>query len=72
MADVKSKWLTFYQQHLETISKETFGHVEKMIVGTLIISAGAHVSSDEPAIVIEVDYEADTTTRLGVPDEHRH
>ena len=32
----------------------------------------AWVQSDEPAIIIEVDYEADTTTRLGVPDEHRH
>jgi hypothetical protein len=29
-----------------------FTHVEKMIVATLIISAGAHVSSDEPAIVL--------------------
>jgi hypothetical protein len=32
----------------------------------------ASVQSDEPAVVIEVDYEADTTTRLGVADEHRH
>src|SRR3954452_9034755 len=52
MADVKSKWLAFYQAHLETTSKEVFAHVEKMIVATLIISAGAHVSSDEPAIVL--------------------
>ena len=52
MPDIRSKWLTFYSEHLEETSKEIFGHVEKMIVGTLIISAGAHVSSDEPAIVL--------------------
>ena len=34
------------------LSKEIFGHVEKMIIGTLIVSAGAHVSSNEPAIVL--------------------
>src|SRR3954451_10719826 len=32
----------------------------------------ASVQSDEPAVLIEMDYEADTTTRLGVVDEHRH
>jgi hypothetical protein len=32
----------------------------------------AWVTSDEPAVIIEVDYEADTITRLGVPAEHRH
>jgi hypothetical protein len=32
----------------------------------------AWVQSDEPAVLIEVDYEAKTTTRLGVADEHRH
>ena len=32
----------------------------------------AWVQSDEPAVLIEVDYEAETTTRLGVADEHRH
>jgi hypothetical protein len=42
----------FYSEHLEETSKEIFSHVEKMIVGTLIISAGAHVSSNEPAIVL--------------------
>ena len=52
MADTRSKWLTFYQEHLEDASKEVFSHVEKMIVGTLIISAGAHVSSNEPAIIL--------------------
>ena len=29
-----------------------FSHVEKMIIGTLIVSAGAHVSSNEPAIAL--------------------
>src|SRR6267142_1402734 len=52
MQDIKSRWLTFYAEHVEQTSKEIFGHVEKMIVGTLIVSAGAHVSSNEPAIVL--------------------
>jgi len=52
MADIRAKWLTFYSENLEPLSKELFSHVEKLIVGTLIISAGAHVSSTEPAIVL--------------------
>lgn len=52
MPDIKSKWLTFYGEHLEETTKEVFSYVERMIVGTLIISAGAHVSSNEPAIVL--------------------
>ncbi len=52
MQDIKSRWLTFYAEHIEQTSKEIFGHVEKLIVGTLIVSAGAHVSSTEPAIVL--------------------
>jgi hypothetical protein len=32
----------------------------------------AWVVGDEPAVLIEVDFEATTTVRLGVPDEHRH
>jgi len=50
MSDIRTKWLAFYTEHVEQISKEMFSHVEKMIIGTLIISAGAHVSSNEPAI----------------------
>src|SRR6202049_4932339 len=50
--DFRSRWLRFYADHVEQTSKEIFGYVEKMIVGTLIISAGAHVSSNEPAIVL--------------------
>src|SRR2546421_12653792 len=50
MAQVRAKWLTFYSKHVEPISREIFSHVEKLIIGTLIISAGAHVSSTEPAI----------------------
>jgi hypothetical protein len=30
------------------------------------------VRGDEPAVLIEVDYEGDTTARVGVPNEHRH
>ena len=52
MGELRSKWLTFYAEHIEPASKEMFGHVEKMIIGTLIVSAGAHVSSNEPAIVL--------------------
>lgn len=50
MAGVRAKWLAFYAEYIEPASKEIFSHVEKMIVGTLIISAGAHVSSTEPWI----------------------
>src|SRR2546429_2502328 len=52
MAQVRAKWLAFYSEHVEPISREIFGHVEKMIIGTLIVSAGAHVSTNEPAIVL--------------------
>lgn len=52
MGDVRSKWITFYAEHVEPASKEIFSHVEKMIIGTLIVSAGAHVSSNEPLIVL--------------------
>lgn len=50
MAERRTKWLTFYAEYVEPVSKEIFSHVEKMIIGTLIISAGAHVSSTEPWI----------------------
>ena len=52
MGEIRAKWHTFYSENLEHLSKEIFSHVEKMIIGTLIISAGAHVSSTEPAIVL--------------------
>ncbi|KRR25871.1 hypothetical protein CQ14_32815 [Bradyrhizobium lablabi] len=52
MAQVRAKWLSFYAERVEPLSKEIFSHVEKMIIGTLIVSAGAHVSSSEPAIVL--------------------
>jgi hypothetical protein len=50
MGDIRAKWLAFYSTNLEPLSRELFSHVEKMIIGTLIISAGAHVSSTEPWI----------------------
>ena len=50
MAQVRAKWLVFYSEHVEPVSKEIFSHVEKLIIGTLIVSAGAHVSSNEPWI----------------------
>lgn len=52
MENIRAKWLTFYADHVEPASKEMFGHVEKMIVATLVISAGAHVSSTDPAILL--------------------
>jgi hypothetical protein len=52
MGELRSKWLTFYAEHIEPATKEMFGYVEKMIIGTLIVSAGAHVSSNEPAIIL--------------------
>ncbi len=52
MRDFRARWLAFYGEHVEPASKEMFSHVEKLIIGTLIISAGAHVSSNEPAIVL--------------------
>ena len=50
MADIRDRWLAFYSGHVEQAYKEIFSHIEKVIIGTLIVSAGAHVSSDEPAI----------------------
>jgi hypothetical protein len=50
MADIRNRWLAFYSGHLEQLSREIFSHVEKVIIGTLIVSAGAHVSSADPAI----------------------
>jgi hypothetical protein len=52
MGEIRARWLAFYADHVETACREIFSHVEKMIVGTLIVSAGAHVSSSEPAIVL--------------------
>ena len=52
MAEFRAKWIAFYSGSIEPFSRQVFSHVEKMIVGTLIVSAGAHVSSAEPAIVL--------------------
>lgn len=52
MAQIRPGWLAFYAERVEPVSKEIFSHIEKMIIGTLIVSAGAHVSSTEPAIVL--------------------
>ena len=48
--------------------------VDVMAPAVLDIAPGhdAWVQGDEPAVVIEVDYEADTVARLDVADEHRH
>jgi len=52
MTDIRSRWLAFFSENVEPLSRELFSHVEKLIIGTLIVSAGAHVSSTEPAIVL--------------------
>src|SRR3954465_10088492 len=52
MAEIRSRGLAFYSETIEPFYKQIFSHVEKMIIGTLIVSAGAHVSSNEPAIVL--------------------
>ena len=52
MAETKPqpKWMAFYAENVEPAYKEMISHIERLIIGTLIVSAGAHVSSDEPAI----------------------
>ena len=50
MAELRARWLAYYAAKVEPAYKEIVSHIEKMIIGTLIVSAGAHVSSEEPAI----------------------
>ena len=50
MAEPKARWMTFYAENVEPVYKEIVSHIEKLIIGTLIVSAGAHVSSEEPSI----------------------
>ena len=50
MPESTPRWTTFYAEKIEPFYKELVSHIEKLIIGTLIISAGAHVSSDEPSI----------------------
>ncbi|MDB5502933.1 MAG: hypothetical protein JWR89_2835 [Tardiphaga sp.] len=52
MGNVKQRWHELYDAHVAGAVSGLFGHVERIIVGTLIVSAGAHVSSNEPAIVL--------------------
>lgn len=48
----KSKWHEFYSENVEAVVAAVFTHVERIIVGTLIVSAGTHVATDEPAIML--------------------
>ncbi len=50
MAQPRVKWIAFYAENVEPAFKELVSHIEKIIIGTLIVSAGAHVSSSEPSI----------------------
>jgi hypothetical protein len=52
MSTYKTRWHGFYAEHVEQSVQAVFGHVERIIVGTLIISAGTHVSTNEPAIML--------------------
>ena len=44
MAEIRAGWLSFCADHVEPVSREIFLHVEKMIIGTLIVSAGPKVN----------------------------
>lgn len=51
------------------------GCVEEFTAPALVQVAPGHdaeIFSDEPAILIEVDFEADTIGRLGLADRHAH
>jgi len=50
MAESRARWVTFYAENVEPFYKEMVSHIEKLIIGTLIVSAGAHVSSEQPSI----------------------
>lgn len=52
MSDSRTRLLAFHGRHIEPASKEIFNHIQKMVVGTLIVSAGAHVEADEPLIAL--------------------
>ena len=40
MAELRIKWLAFYAAKVEPAFKEIVSHIEKIIIGTLIVSAG--------------------------------
>jgi hypothetical protein len=50
MAEPRTKWLVFYTENIEPFFKGLVSHIEKIIIGTLVVSAGAHVSSNAPSI----------------------
>ena len=52
MNHYKSKWHSFYGERVEESVHAVFGHVERIIVGTMVVSAGSHVSTNEPAIML--------------------
>lgn len=51
------------------------GCVVELVAPAVVDVAPGHdawVIGDDPAVLIEVDFESTTTVRLGVPEEHRH
>lgn len=52
MNTYKSRWHSFYSGHLEEAVRAVFGYVERIIVGTLVVSAGTHISTNEPTIML--------------------
>ncbi len=52
MSDYKSRWHAFYAERVESSVHGLFDYVERIIVGTLIVSAGSHISTTEPAVML--------------------
>jgi hypothetical protein len=52
MNTYKSKWHSFYTGRMEESVHAVFGYVERIIVGTLVVSAGTHISTSEPSIML--------------------
>src|SRR5258708_3483155 len=73
MGGIKSRWHTFYSGNIEHLSKEIFSHVEKMIIGTLIVSAGAHAGNRRGSVAAawEAQDERFCARRHGRQHDHR-
>src|ERR1700741_273045 len=50
MAEFTTRWTTFYAEKVEAFYKELVSHIEKLIIGRLIVSAGRPVGVNEPSI----------------------
>ena len=43
MSELRTRWLSFYAANVEPVYKEIVSHIEKMLIGTLIVSTIAAV-----------------------------